>query len=271
MSFNLNEGSYIYRGDAFGVSARFDHPNKDTVPTQAQAVLAPTGGEAYSSVKNFNHRDAVVFDEAMARVVGSKDPDGSYHTDVTSSVRNLRFLQVHADIINMRITSVHRVRSTSRVMPEADIGFAGCSIKGLVIAGHVIEVDLDDEPSKAPTFVGYRKAYPKRGFVYESGGVKEHIIHDTLVKSISGVQRLSKDEANALVKDPNATLAGLRYYRNVVLVPEFGKIFIGELLIERGLRRVNMLRIELGCGTGGGGSAGGGGGDGGDIPPESPF
>jgi hypothetical protein len=269
MSFSLDEGSYIYRGDAFGVSARFDHPNKDTVPTQAQAVLAPSGGEAYSSVRNFNHRDAVVFDEAMARAVGSKDPDGSYHTEVTSTVRNLRFLQVHADLINMRITSVHRVRSRKGVIDEAEIGFSGCSIKGLVIAGHMIEVNIPD--IAAPTFVEYRKKYPKRGHVYESGGVKDLVVHDTLVDGITGVQRLSKDEANALLKDPNATLPGLRYYRNVVLVPEFGKIFIGELLIERGLRRVNMLRIELGCGTGGGGSAGGGGGDGGDIPPESPF
>ena len=272
MSFSLNEGSYIYRGDAFGVSARFDHPNKMTVPTQAQAVLAPSGGEAYSSVRSFNHQDAVVFEEATARVVGSKDPDGSYHTDVTSNVRGLRFLQVHADIINMRITSVHRIRERRKgVMDEADIRFGGSAIKGLVVAGQVIDVDIDEDPSSEGTFIGYRKKFPKRGFVYEQGGVKDAVAHDTIVKSIRGVQKLSADEAKLLAKDPNATLTGVRYYRNVVLVPEFGKIFIGELLIERGIRRLNMLRIELGCGTGGGGSAGGGSGDGGEIPPEAPY
>ena len=62
MSFNLQQGSYIYHGDAFGVSARFEHPNKTTVPTQAQAILAPTGGEAFSSVRDYNFQDAVVFD-----------------------------------------------------------------------------------------------------------------------------------------------------------------------------------------------------------------
>src|SRR5436190_6865458 len=99
MSFNLEEASYIYHGDAFGVSAHFDHPNKSTLPTQAQAVLAPTGGEAFSSVRSFNHHDAVVFDEAVARAVGSRDPDGSYHTDVSARISNIRFDQVHAELV----------------------------------------------------------------------------------------------------------------------------------------------------------------------------
>ena len=271
MSFNLQQGSYIYRGDAFGVSARFDHPDKVTVPTQAQAVLAPSGGEAYSSVRNFNFKDAVVFDEATARVVGSQDPDGSYHTDANATIRNLRFLQVHADFINMRIASVHRVTETRRgVIDEAQVSFPGSVINGLVIAGHPIALTYDETWSEFPTYEGFRNAYPKRGFVYKHGTMKDAIIHDTIVSRIDGVQTLSKDEAKALMKDPNATLPGLRAYANVVLVPQFGKIFIGEVLIERGVRRINMLRIELGCGTGGGGSAGGGTGDGGDIPPENP-
>lgn len=272
MSFNLNEGSYIYRGDAFGVSARFDHPNKVTVPTQAQAVLAPTGGEAFASVRNFNFQDAVVFDEATARVVGSRDPDGSYHTDVSATIRNLRFLQVHADVINMRLTSVHRIRERRKgIIDEADISTAGSKIHGLIVAGHVIEIEWDESPSSAATFESYRKAFPKRGFAYGTGGVKDHLVHDTIVKRLSGVDPLTKAEAKTLLDDPDATLPGLRCYRNVILVPEFGKIFVGELLIERAIRRINMLRIELGCGTGGGGSAGGGTGNGGEIPPEAPM
>lgn len=271
MSFNLQEGSYIYRGDAFGVSARFDHPNKVTVPTQAQAILAPTGGEAFSSVRNYNFNDAVVFDEAIARAVGSRDPDGSYHTDVTSTIRNLRFLQVHADFINMRIVSVRRPDKRNKgLIPENDVTFPGAKIDGLVIAGHRVDITIDETPSKFPTYEALHKAFPKRGFTYGCGTLAGTHKHDTIVAKIDGIEPLSKAESKLLMKDPDAQLSGLRYYRNVVLVPEFGKIFVGELLIERGIRRLNMLRIELGCGTGGGGSAGGGTGDGGDIPPENP-
>src|SRR5437870_13906063 len=99
MAINLSEGSYLYHGDVFGVAARFEHPNRRTVPTQAQAVLAPTGGEAYSAVRNFNFEDKITFDEAVAHVAGSQDPDESYHTDANVTIRNLRFLQVYANVV----------------------------------------------------------------------------------------------------------------------------------------------------------------------------
>lgn len=269
MSFNLQQGSYIYHGDAFGVSARFEHPNKMTVPTQAQAILAPTGGEAFSSVRDFNFQDAVMFDEAMARAVGSQDPDGSYHTDASATIRNLRFLQVHADFVNARVTSVHRVRETRKgVIDEADVSVTGSAIQNLIIAGQKIDLAFDTETfARFPTFESLRKGDPKRGFLYGHGSVKDAIVHTTIVKAIDGVPQLSASERKTLLNDADAELSGIRYYNNVVLVPHFGKIFIGEVIIERGYRRINMLRIELGCGTGGGGTVGGGGGNGGDIPP----
>lgn len=270
MSFNLQEGSYIYRGDAFGVSARFEHPDRGLVPTQAQAILAPTGGEAYSSVRDFNFQDKVSFSEATARAVGTKHDD-TYFTDVTATVRDFRFLQVHADIINMHISSVHRradKRGTDII--EGDVSLSGSTISGLIIAGHKIEIEWDETLSKYTTFETLRKALPKRGFTYGCGNAKEHIINDSIAKIVGGVQELSAAEAKMLTKDPDARLTGLRYFRNIVLVPDFGKIFIGEVLIERATRRLNMLRVELGCGTNGGGTAGGGTGNGTDIPPASP-
>jgi len=270
MSFNLQQGSFIYHGDAFGVSARFEHPNRMTVPTQAQAILAPTGGEAFSSVKNFNFQDAVMFDEAMARAVGSQDPDGSYHTDVSATIRNLRFLQVHADFVNARVTSVHRVRETrAGVIDEADVMLTGCAIQNLFVAGQKIDLEFDTEVfARFPTFELLRKGDPKRGKVYAHGGVKDGLVRTSIVSAIGGVPQLSASERKTLMNDANATLSGVRFFENVILVPQFGKIFVGEVIIERGYRRINMLRIELGCGTGGGGTVGGGTGNGGDIPPD---
>ena len=270
MSFNLQDASYIYQGHAFGVSAQFDHPNKDTLPTQAQAILAPTGGEAFSSVRNFNHRDAVVFDEAVARAVGSRDPDGSYHADVNASVRNLRFHQVHADLVTARVASVHRRTQTKAgVIEEGEITLAGSNIQGLTISGYKIDLTWDTEAlSQFPTFERLRKGDPKRGVVYSRGLSKEDVVRTTIVKTINGCQPLSKAERTSILNDPKYMLPDVRCFDNVVLVPGFGKIFLGEVLIERGYRRITMLRLELGCGTGGGGSVGGGGGNGGDIPPS---
>jgi len=49
-------------------------------------------------------------------------------------------------------------------------------------------------------------------------------------------------------------------------VPEFGRIFLGELVVTNGQKRLNMIRFDLGCGTSGGGVGGGAGVDGEPVP-----
>jgi hypothetical protein len=52
----------------------------------------------------------------------------------------------------------------------------------------------------------------------------------------------------------------LKTYGNVIVVPQFGKIFLGEVILKKGTRQLTMLRLELGspvaghmviCGGGG--------------------
>jgi hypothetical protein len=264
-----NAGSFLYHGSAFGLSARFDHPSKVTIPTQAVAVLAPTGGESSSTVGPFKQHD-VLFEEASARAVGSEDPDGSRHTDVTATVRKLRFLQlVQADLVVARVNSIHRLTETrDGVIDEAEVTFTGSNISGLFIAGERLEFELDTEVfSRFATFERLRKGDPKLGTVYAHGGVKDAVVRSSIVSRI-GCEPLSKSERKK-VADPSYILPGVRSDGNVVWVPHFGKIFIGEVIVQRGYRRINMLRMELGCGTGGGGTVGGGEGNGGEIPPTT--
>ena len=262
-----NAGSFLFHGSAFGVSARFDHPNKATIPAQAMAVLAPSGGEAMSRVERFDQY-GVRFDEAAARVAGSEDPDGSHHTEATATVRNIRFLDlVEAAFVVARVNSIHRLKETKAgIIDEAEVNFTSSHIEKLVIAGKEIGVRWNtDRFAEFPTFERLRKGDPKCGVTYSCGGVKENFIVTSVVDGFD-VQPLSKDERKRLT-DPEYTLPGLRSDGNVLLVPHFGKIFVGEVLIQRGYRRINMLRMELGCGTGGGGTVGGGDGNGTQIPP----
>lgn len=262
-----NESSFLFHGSAFGLAARFDHPEKVTIPTQAMAVLAPTGGEASSTVKAFQYKDAIMFDEATARVVGAQDPDGSYHTEVTATIRGLRFLQlVQADLIVARVNSIHRPRETrTGVIEESEVTLTGSAIEGLYIAGRKLDFELDCEAfSVNATFDKLRKA--KRGSMFGHRGAKETLIRASVVKSID-CTRIT-DAEKKKTADPKYILPGVRSEDNVVWVPHFGKIFLGEVIVQRGYRRINMLRMELGCGTGGGGTAGGGEGNGAEIPPK---
>ena len=260
-------GSFLYHGSAFGVAAQFDHPNKVTIPTQAMAVLSPSGGEAMSSVDKFDQY-GVAFEQATARAAGSQDPDGSRHTEVTATVRGVRFLQlVEANYVVARVNSIHRVRETKAgIVDEAEVNFTNSGIDRLFIAGKEIGIGWNTEKfAQYPTFERLRKGDPKCGVAYGCAGVKDHILYTSIVDEID-CQPLSKDERKAL-GNPEYTLPGVRCDGNVLLVPHFGKIFIGEVIIQRGYRRINMLRMELGCGTGGGGTVGGGDGNGTQIPP----
>lgn len=261
--------SFLFHGSAFGLSARFDHPIKDTIPTKAVAVLAPTGGDSASVEKDFRYRDMVMFQVATARAVGTIERDGSFNSDVTSTVRGLFFMQtVEAELVSARINTIHRIKERKKnVVDEVEITLTGSNIEGLHVAGKKIEIEWDIEAfSKMPTFEKLHQG--KHGRALAHGSAKDQIIVDTIVKSLD-VQPLSADERRR-VADPEYILPGVRSDRNVLWVPHFGKIFIGEVIVHRGNRRINMLRMELGCGTGGGGSVGGGEGNGGEIPPAGP-
>jgi hypothetical protein len=52
-----------------------------------------------------------------------------------------------------------------------------------------------------------------------------------------------------LVKDTKASCPELRVYGNVIVVPQFGTIHLGEVILKNYEREVTMLRLDLGCPT----------------------
>jgi len=52
------------------------------------------------------------------------------------------------------------------------------------------------------------------------------------------------------------TMVGAHIENNMVVIPDFGRLFFGELLISRYERRLTMVRGALGSDSGGDSSAG---------------
>jgi hypothetical protein len=70
-----------------------------------------------------------------------------------------------------------------------------------------------------------------------------------------------------VVKDTEGEFAG-RPFGNAFDVPEVGRVFLGELLVDCKSYQLIMLRLELGCSNSGGLSAGGVKANGGTYPPS---
>jgi hypothetical protein len=243
---NPHEKAFSYHAQAIGLAASLTKPCCEIIPGQAATSLSQTGGESYSTVKNFNWKGLITFDEASSYVTGSAD-HGAYNTLTTSTIRNLNIANmVQAEIVVARITSKHE-----RGKPEGEITFAGSMIRNLTIAGETVNVSLDPTPfSQLPTFDQFVKGCGK-----------------TSVASNAWVGE-DKDVATAsLVSGGISCKAGSTKSGYVVTIPEFGTIYVAQVLMKRGYRSLDMLRFALGCPIAGTLTAAGGGTNGGEYFP----
>src|SRR5215475_12046212 len=128
---------YHAQGVAFGGVMR--RPFNEVVDAKAAASLPQTGGFGTAVENDYNYRDIFSFKKASTQVTGSKGPDGSYNTLVTSTIEGLNINNVVTCArIVARLTTVHSPDDTeTRVIPS------GSEFVDLRIAGHPVKADLD--------------------------------------------------------------------------------------------------------------------------------
>jgi hypothetical protein len=232
--------SFAYHAQAVGFAASLTRPCYENIPSLATASLSMTGGESYSTVKNYNWKGLISFDEASAYATGSKGQSASkehegkvvYNTLSTVTVKNLNVANmVHADLVVARVTSKHYAGE-----PEAEITFAGSTIQNLVIAGHRRDVVIEDDLlNKFPTYARLSnelQAAQNKDLMWKDP--KQDLISCSLVKRVGDHEGF------------------------MFPIPEFGPIYVAHVLMKPSYRRISMLRFELGCPIGGSMEAAGG-------------
>lgn len=285
--------SFAFNASAVAFGARFEQPDNSIIPSQASAALAPTGGEGYETVSNFNYKGIITFDEASVYVSGSTH--GTVRNSLASvTIKNLNVLNLlHVDLLSSRITSRHELGKS-----EGEITFHGSSVDNLRIAGKPVKVNFNhDFYARYSTHAKFADALAKPGqndvpgmeqlleqdsqkhhcpveesrrktlaqllgdrFCWDPEGLDKgapqdpNMIHCSLVDSIDGVDVVNDADFN----DRADLRAQFPVRRNgyVVTVSEFGSIKIGELIIKPGERRLNLLRFDFGCPFVGGGTCG---------------
>jgi hypothetical protein len=211
-------------------------PCCEIIPAQGIASLSSTGGESYSTVRDYNWKGLITFDEASAYATGSKEFDeveqkDVYNTLSTVTVRNLNVANmVHADLVVARVTSKHVFGSA-----EGEVTFTGSMIQNLVIAGHSVNVVMDEKPfTDFPTYAGLSNELARcRPTFARNDDV-------TKVLSCSLATRVGDTDG---------------FWVNI---PEFGTIYVAQVIIKPSYRRISMLRFELGCPLCGDAEVGGG-------------
>lgn len=233
-------------------------PTAITVPTQAMASLSPSGGYGCATVENFGIEGLVYVRHAVTTVQG--DPK---QTELTISMEEIN--------IRNRVTVgrlvVHLVTATPPGAYEATITPLGSTIEGLRVDGKDVPLaNSADIFDRYPTYSGLEKAYVEgalKGLIIDPDSLGAPCVAKDLQGCASRTGRV-----RATLYSLEGYTCGLPVSNGGLRIKDFATLYLGEYKISKFARRLNMLRVELGCDTSGSLSFGEGSGNGQWEPPN---
>jgi hypothetical protein len=248
--------TFYYHADANALGGFIEKPFPRIIPSQASVSLPVVGGLARTRTEAFNFEEIVSCRSAYTRVSGSQiAQNGPWSMTVTSVVEGLNILEV--------ITAERLVAQVSVEYPRdggyLEVSLAGSSFDGLRLGGCNASPALNatllcgaERPIALPVFqetgreqagriISSAEKYGDRDdtrWIFERFGWMD------------ADRELDKDGCVlcSLVDGVDRAIPG-RSFGHVVEIPDFGRIFLGELLACRHSIQLSLIRTELGCGT----------------------
>jgi hypothetical protein len=246
---------YLYHAEALGLGGQITRPFNTVLESQAATSLPMSGGYGRARSEKFNFQQIISFDAAYTEVIGSYDHgQGAYTTQVSATVENLNIMGVvTADKVVGRISSTHIL---TRNTDEASITPVGCFFENLRIAGNRAEPVFDfDTFTQFSTFSEFKSAFGGP----QQAALRERMLWNQLkpgcpppLNNLHSWYQSQKSmpsiAACSLVKDLGfKQKAGIETYGPIVVVPNFGIVYVCEFLIVHRQRRLNMLRVSMGA------------------------
>ena len=254
---------HTYYAEANVLSADLQQPLEEDIRAKAYVKLPKDGSYQFKKADPFRFEGIISYHSGYTQVAGhpSSKSDG-FTTLATSVLEGLNVLDVvTADRVVAQISTVHPAYDEGQV---PSVTFLGTRFENLRIGGHKIEVarNLD--------ILGPKPAGDKSYF--EDDGVRSRITAQ--YNSISTAKNLP---AWAVTEYPqgrpvlngggvlecsvvdSVTGAPGTPFGHVIDLPHFGKIFLGELKVEREPGNVSkgildtykfhltMIRLDMGC------------------------
>lgn len=218
--------SFHYNAAGHALSGEFVRPIPCQIEAQASASLPLSGGHGSGQVENFGVAKLISMGKGYSHVSGSKESSGKYTSQCTVVIEKLNILDVlTADRLVARVTSEHSGIKND----EGYVLALGTRFENLRLSGYPVEVELDH------SFFVNHKTYKD-----VSDNLAELKKSGRMAEESNGVILCS------LVKTLTVGSPDVRVDAHVITVPHFGKIYVGELLVERGSKKLTLLRLALG-------------------------
>jgi len=246
---------FYYHADAAPIGGHFTKPKETILHSHGSSSLAQAGGHVSASAEKFEHPDKLVsFKKAYSEIHGMVSETGSWMTVVTSVVEGLNVLDmVKADRIIANLTVEHPIKGGH---PKASV--AGSEITNLVVN------DLKINPVLAKNLVPAHKKgkfpdsamFEDEDFLARAVRQSERVTNtkdapDWMLARYGWVQsktaRRRKGYVQCSLVDKIQGAKSGSVFGHVIHVPDFGNIFLGELLTSHHAFRLTMIRLEMGC------------------------
>jgi hypothetical protein len=248
--------SFYYHVDAHSLGGFIEKPFAKSIPTQSPASLPQVGGVTTNRSEAFNFEELISCKSSYTRVSGRQmEPDGPWSVTATAAVEGLKVLEVlTADRLVVQV-SVEYPRDGG----PPSISLAGSSFEGLRLGG--CKATLTTNPTllcEAKTAIAY-PSFVRAGreqadnLVKAARADKNGEDREWLVERFGWMASNQKQEEDqcilaSLVSGVSQPTPGMSI-GHAVEIPDFGRLFLGELLVCQSSIQVSSFRAELGCGT----------------------
>ena len=277
MQSRKGESVFYYQSSASALGGFLEKPFPMSIPSQAAAVLPAVGGFATANTEAFNLQNIISCSRASVRVSG-RSGTGGVSIVVTSVIESLNLLEV---VTADRIVAQASVEYTK---DGRKFSLAGTRFEKLRLGGRDVHLDLNKhllapelaEPAgnSRDSRLGWdgiravgswQAAELVRAIKLPDGPDKperqDRIQHyDWALKRYEWMVDGARKDAPpgvdtytlcSIVNQVSGEIPGT-CLGHVVEIPDFGRIFLGELLVSGTSFQLSMIRAELGCNVTGG-------------------
>jgi len=233
--------TFHYHANAHVVSANFTRPLQHLVEVQGASSLPNIGGHGSNLVEDFRFEHFLSVKRGYTHVSGSSvEVEGKKHftTLVTAVAEGVNILDVfQAERIVARFASNHTLDEA-----EGHFTLVGSKFDGVQIGGCKTEVPIDAALfEKLDTFAAVQKEFQSNADFkrmaedpFEAGDEKLDPKHGAILCSIVDLKKMTTE------------CPGVKRKGHSFVIPKFGKLFLGEILLEHKRRSLTMVRFELG-------------------------
>lgn len=246
---------FLYHAHGSAIGGTITRPFHADIEASAATSLPIIGGFASTKSGAYQMKDVVSFSSAHTYVSGIQTADGEHSSVVTCVVEGLNILHtITADTIIGKLSSKHKDGKPAETIP------LGSSFEKLKIAGREVEVDVDHELFlQYPTYERLLKYFESNAsspakaryqWGRSSQDVPPALANGMMMEPGAGWHKSNGVLHTSVIKQVRAVRSGNSSkelpYAYAISIPHVGNLYLGEYFASGDVKRLTMLRLELG-------------------------